>query len=59
MTRTEIVAELRARERMLPELYRDATKLHNIFDLDAPVWTAITVNWERIHALRAMLERAA
>ena len=59
MTRNEILTELRARERMLPELYRDAAKLHNIFDLDAPVWTAITVNWERIQALRAMLERTA
>lgn len=59
MTREEIITELRARERMLSEYAKEASQAFDSHDLDAPVWTAIKVNWERIHALRAMLERAA
>ena len=59
MTRNEILAELSARERMLSEYAKEAVEAFDSHDMDAPVWTAIKVNWERIQALRAMLERAA
>ncbi len=59
MTRQEILRELRARERMLSEYAKEAVEAFDRHDLEAPVWTAITVNWKRIHALREMLERAA
>ncbi len=59
MTREEIITELRARERMLSEYAKEASQAFDSHDLDAPVWTAIKVNWERIQTLRAMLERTA